>query len=68
MGINKRYFNYGETLIVLQSDKLEEYYGKTELFIFEDTLSEYIYKLYNEGKTSYQILKILENEKNLNKN
>ena len=44
MGLNKRYINYENTLIALQENKLNEYYGKTELFIFEDNICEYVYE------------------------
>ena len=66
MGLNKRYINYENTLIVLQENKLNEYYGKTELFIFEDNICEYVYELHAKGETPDEILKKLGNEENIN--
>ena len=66
MGLNKRYINYENTLIALQENKLNEYYGKTELFIFEDKISEYVYELHAKGETTDEILKKLGNEENIN--
>ena len=66
MGLNKRYINYENTLIALQENKLNEYYGKTELFIFEDNISEYVYELHAKGETPDEILKKLGNEENIN--
>ena len=66
MGLNKRYINYENTLIALQENKLNEYYGKTELFIFEDNISKYVYELHVKGETHDEILKKLGNEENIN--
>lgn len=66
MGLNKRYINYENTLIALQENTLNGYYGKTELFIFEDNISKYVYELHVKGETPDEILKKLGNEKNIN--
>jgi hypothetical protein len=60
MGFNKRYINHQNTLIALQSNRLKEYYGKTDAFIFQDYESEKIYDLFVEGKTEKEILKIIQ--------
>lgn len=56
MGFNKRYVNYQNTLVALKSNKLKEFYGKADAFIFEDNESEKIYTLFVEGKTEDEIL------------
>jgi hypothetical protein len=63
MGLNRRFINYQETLTALKSDTLSEYYGKTELFHFQDELSEYVYDLHSKGKSSKQILRWLKLKK-----
>jgi hypothetical protein len=60
MGFNKRYINYQNTLIALQSKKLKEYYGNTEAFIFNDNVSEKVYSLFIEGKTEEEIIKLID--------
>ena len=59
MGFNKRYINYQNTLIALQSDKLKEYYGKADAFIFDDNISEKVYNFFVEGKTEEEIIKLI---------
>jgi hypothetical protein len=63
MGFNKRYINYQNTIIALQSNTLKDYYGKSDAFIFDDERSEKVYNLFVEGKTTYEILKLLNSEK-----
>jgi hypothetical protein len=62
MGFNKRYINYQNTIIALQSNTLKDYYGKSDAFIFDDERSEKVYNLFVEGKTTDDILKFLNNE------
>jgi hypothetical protein len=63
MGLNRRFINYQETLTALKSDTLSEYYGMTELFYFQDELSQYVYDLHSKGKSSRQILRWLKLKK-----
>jgi hypothetical protein len=63
MGFNKRYINYQNTIIALQSNTLKDYYGKSDAFIFDDERSEKVYNLFVEGKTTDEILKLLNSEK-----
>lgn len=60
MGFNKRYINYQNTLIALQSNKLKEYYGNAEAFIFNDNISEKVHSLFIEGKTEEEIIKLID--------
>jgi hypothetical protein len=60
MGFNKRYINYQNTLIALQSNKLKEYYGKSDALIFDDYISEKVYNLFIEDKTEKEIMKLIE--------
>ena len=59
MGFNKRYINYQNTLIVLQSNKLKEYYGKSDALIFDDYISEKVYNLFIEDKSEKEIMKLI---------
>jgi len=63
MGFNKRYINYQNTITALQSNKLKDYYGKSDAFIFDDERSAKVYNLFVEGKTTDEILKLLNSEK-----
>ncbi len=66
MGFNKRYINYQNTLIALQSNKLKEYYGNADALIFDDNISEKVYSLFIRGKKTDEILKFLNNEETFN--
>ena len=59
MGFNKRYINYQNTLIALQSNKLKEYYGKSDALIFDDYISEKVYNLFIKNKTEKEIMKLI---------
>jgi hypothetical protein len=59
MGFNKRYVDYLTTLSALKSNDLKSYYEKTDVFIFQDDESEKIYKLFVNGKTEKEILKLI---------
>lgn len=59
MSFNKKYVNYEKTLLALKSDTLIDFYDKTDTFIFEDSKSLKVYELFVEGKTSKQILNII---------
>jgi hypothetical protein len=59
MGFNKRYINYQNTIIALQSNTLKDYYGKSDAFIFDDERSEKVYNLFVEGKTDEEIIKLI---------
>jgi hypothetical protein len=41
----------------LKEGKLKEYYGKSEMLLFQDTICSLIYNLHLEGKTDEEILK-----------
>ena len=56
MGFNKRYINFKETLLALETIGLKNYYGKSDALIFEDSISSTIYDYYSEGQTETQIL------------
>ena len=59
MGFNKRYINYQNTLIALQSNKLKDYYGKSDALIINEEKSEKVYDLFVEGKTTEEIIKLI---------
>ena len=71
MGFNKRYINLKSTIDALDNGKLKEYYGKADMFIFDDTESAEVYHLFSEGKTDKELLNFIKtklNEKNSEKN
>lgn len=59
MGFNKRYVNAERTVNALMHSSLRDYYGKSDMLVFEDDLSSRIYSLYKEGKTESEILSII---------
>lgn len=59
MGFNKRYVNAERSVNALIHSSLRDYYGKSDMLVFEDDLSSQIYSLYKEGKTESEILLII---------
>ena len=59
MGFNKRYITKQSSLTALNDSRLKLYYGRADVMIFEDDLSEIIYDLYLSGKTEQEILNII---------
>ena len=59
MGFNKRYITKQSSLTALNDNRLNLYYGRADMMIFEDDLSEIIYDLYLSGKTEQEILNII---------
>jgi len=59
VGFNKRYITKQSSLTALNDNRLNLYYGRTDVMIFEDDLSEIIYDLYLSGKTEQEILNII---------
>ena len=59
MGFNKRLINYDRSLSALESDRLKEYYGKSDALFFMDQKRREIFKLHEEGKTDKEILKLI---------
>jgi hypothetical protein len=59
VGFNKRYITKQSSLTALNDNRLNLYYGRADVMIFEDDLSEIIYDLYLSGKTEQEILNII---------
>jgi hypothetical protein len=59
VGFNKRYITEKSSLTALTNNGLKLYYGKADMMVFEDDLSEIIYDLYLSGKTEQEILNII---------
>ena len=59
MGFNKRYFILEKTLKALKKKDLKSYFGKSDLLVFEDSVSSFIYTLFSQGKTEQEIINIL---------
>jgi hypothetical protein len=59
VGFNKRYITKQSSLTALNDNRLKLYYGRADVMIFEDDLSEIIYDLYLSGKTEQEILNII---------
>lgn len=64
MGFNKRWVKLETCIRFLKEGKLKEYYGKSDMLVFEDDLSSLIHNLYVQGKTDEEILTII-NKKNM---
>jgi hypothetical protein len=60
VGFNKRHINYERSVLALEKNKLEEYYGNSDALFFMDKASHEIYKLHCEGKSDKEILEIIE--------
>jgi hypothetical protein len=56
VGFNKRYISKKQSLVALENNNLFGYYGRADMLIFEDDISELIYDLYLSGKTEHEIL------------
>jgi hypothetical protein len=59
VGFNKRYITKQSSLNALHDNSLIHYYGRADVMIFEDDLSEIIYDLYLSGNTEQEILNII---------
>ena len=59
MGFNKRYITKQSSLRALNCNGLKLYYGRANMMIFEDDLSEIIHDLYLSGNTEQEILNII---------
>jgi hypothetical protein len=62
MGFNKRWVTLDRCINALKEGKLKEYYGKSDMIIFEDDTCSLIYDLYVQGKTDEEILIIINNK------
>lgn len=63
MGFNKRWVALDRCINALKEGKLKDYYGKSDMLVFEDDTSSLIYDLYIQGKKDEEILTII-NKKN----
>jgi hypothetical protein len=59
VGFNKRYISKKQSLTALENNNLIGCYGRADLLIFEDNISEVIYNLYLSGKTEQEIINII---------
>jgi hypothetical protein len=59
VGFNKRYITKQSSLTALNDNKLNLYYGRADMMIFEDDFSEIIHDLYLSGNTEQEILNII---------
>ena len=59
MGFNKRFVVLEHCINALKKDNLKDYYGKSDMLVFEDTTSSKIYDLNKQGKTEKEILLII---------
>jgi len=60
MGFNKRYINSEFSIRALKNDDLKNYYGKSDVLIFEDDVSSQIYELFKKGHTNTEIINIIK--------
>ena len=59
MGFNRRYVDKDTSIHALKNGGLKNYYGKSDVLIFEDDISSKIYELYKSGHNSEEILIII---------
>jgi hypothetical protein len=59
MSFNKRWVILDRCIDALKQGKLKEYYGKSDMFYFEDEVSSRIHDLYCQGKSDDEILIII---------
>ena len=62
MGFNKRWVVLDRCINALKEGKLRNYYGKSDMLVFEDDTSSLIYDLYIQGKTDEEILTIINKQ------
>jgi hypothetical protein len=60
MSLNKRWVILDQCVSALKEGRLKEYYGKSEMLLFQDTTCSLIYNLHLEGKTDDEILKTIK--------
>ena len=60
MGFNKRYVNSEFSIRALKNDDLRNYYGKSDVLIFEDDVSSQIYELFKKGHSNTEIINIIK--------
>ena len=60
MSVNKRWVKLDQCVSALKEGRLKEYYGKSEMLLFQDTTCSLIYNLHLEGKTDDEILKTIK--------
>jgi hypothetical protein len=61
MSINKRWVSLEQCISALKEGKLKQYYGKSEILLFEDNTCSLIYKLHIQGKSDNEILNTIKN-------
>lgn len=59
MSFNRRWVTLDRCVSALKEGKLKEYYGKSEMLLFQDNTCTLIYNLHLEGKTDDEILKTI---------
>jgi hypothetical protein len=60
MGFNKRYINSENCIQALNDNNLKGYYGKSDMLIFDNSLSSLIHELFLQGKSDKEILIIIK--------
>lgn len=60
MGFNKKIVDFNGSFEALKENKLEEYYGKNDMLLFQDNQSSDIHELYTQGKTNEEIFIIIK--------
>jgi len=68
VGFNKRYVVLDTCIEALKNNNLKGYYGKSDVLYFEDDISSKIYELFLNGKTDSEILLIINQNMEEQKN
>lgn len=59
MSFNKRWVTLDQCVSALKEGKLKEYYGKSEMLVFDNNICSTIYHMYIQGKPDSEILDLV---------
>lgn len=65
MGFNKRWVSLNRCINYLKEGNLKQYYGKSDMFYFENETCSFIYNLHCQGKSDEEILIIINQKLNM---
>lgn len=60
MSFNKRWVRLDQCIQALKDGKLKDYFGKSEMLLFENDICSNIYQLHIKGKTDTEIIDLIE--------
>jgi hypothetical protein len=60
MSFNKRWVRLDQCIQALKEGKLREYFGKSDMLLFDNNTCSTIYHMYIQGKPDSEILDLVE--------